>query len=91
MTTVLLPSSIALSPALPDGVRTATYDVDRPVPEIAFIFHATCQGLATNELLRERPPVGVGMWAHTRDLDPIEMWTRGLGALVRGLAPVAET
>lgn len=74
-----------------ERAQAAGVVVDRPVPEIAFIFHATCQGLATNELLRERPPVGVGMWAHTRDLDPIEMWTRGLGALVRGLAPVAET
>jgi phosphoglycerate dehydrogenase-like enzyme len=33
MTTVLLPSSIPLSPALPDGVRTATYDVAVPLPD----------------------------------------------------------
>jgi phosphoglycerate dehydrogenase-like enzyme len=33
MTTVLLPSSIPLSPTLPDGVRTATYDVKEPLPE----------------------------------------------------------
>jgi phosphoglycerate dehydrogenase-like enzyme len=33
MTTVLLPTSIPLSPTLPDGVRAATYDVGRPVPE----------------------------------------------------------
>ncbi len=33
MTTVLLPSSIPLRPTLPDGVRTATYDVERPLPE----------------------------------------------------------
>lgn len=33
MTTVLLPTTLPLAPALPDGVRTATYDVDVPVPE----------------------------------------------------------
>ncbi|RMI06822.1 phosphoglycerate dehydrogenase [Cellulomonas triticagri] len=33
MTTVLLPTSIALDPALPDGVTTATYDVDVPLPD----------------------------------------------------------
>ncbi len=33
MTTVLLPTTIPLAPALPDGVRTATYDVDVPLPE----------------------------------------------------------
>lgn len=33
MTTVLLPSSIALSPSLPDGVHTATYDIGRPLPD----------------------------------------------------------
>jgi phosphoglycerate dehydrogenase-like enzyme len=33
MTTVLLPSSIALSPALPDGVRAVTYDVEQPLPD----------------------------------------------------------
>ncbi len=33
MTTVLLPTTLPLSPALPDGVRTATYDVDVPVPD----------------------------------------------------------
>ena len=61
--------------------------VDRPVPEVAFVFHSTCQGLATNELLRRPPPIGIGMWDHTRDVDAIELWTLGLGALVRGLGP----
>lgn len=32
MTTVLLPTTIPLSPALPDGVRTQCYDVDQPLP-----------------------------------------------------------
>lgn len=33
MTTVLLPTSLPLSPTLPDGVRAATYDVTQPVPD----------------------------------------------------------
>jgi AcrR family transcriptional regulator len=60
---------------------------DRPVPEIAFILHSTCQGLATNELLRRPPPDGSGMWANTRRADPVELWEHALHALVRGLAP----
>ena len=60
---------------------------ERPVPEVAFIFHSTCQGLATNELLRRRPPEGVGLWANTRDLDAVDMWEAAMHALVRGLAP----
>jgi AcrR family transcriptional regulator len=61
---------------------------DRPVPELAFIYHSTCQGLATNELLRRPPPEGSGMWANTRRADPVELWELALHALVRGLAPV---
>jgi len=60
---------------------------DRPVPHVAFAFHSTCQGLATNELLRRPPPDGSGMWANTSAVDPVELWELGLGALVRGLAP----
>jgi len=63
---------------------------DRAVPELAFIYHSTCQGLATNELLRRRPPDGSGMWANTRTADPEELWEHALHALVRGLAPPAK-
>lgn len=62
----------------------------RPVPEIAFIFHATCQGLATNELAREPAPVGVGMWANTNDIAAIDIWRHGLDALVRGMGPAPK-
>lgn len=31
--TVLLPSTIPLAPTLPDGARTARYDVERPLPD----------------------------------------------------------
>lgn len=33
MTTVLLPTSITLDPALPDGVTAVRYDVDQPLPD----------------------------------------------------------
>ncbi|MEV7972280.1 NAD(P)-dependent oxidoreductase [Cellulomonas sp. NPDC089187] len=33
MTLVLLPDTITLDPRLPDGVRTAQYDVHQPIPE----------------------------------------------------------
>jgi hypothetical protein len=64
---------------------------DRPVPELAFIFHSTCQGLATNELLRRPPPDGSGMWANTHRADPVDLWEHALHALVRGLAPTSTS
>jgi AcrR family transcriptional regulator len=60
-----------------------------PVAEVGFVVHASCQGLASNELARRPPPDGVGLWANTRDLDAEQLWRRGLGALVAGLAPPA--
>lgn len=69
--------------------QAARVIVSRPEVEIAFVFHALCQGLASGELAREPPPVGAGFWRHARDLDAEHLWRTGLQALVLGLAPPA--
>jgi AcrR family transcriptional regulator len=70
-----------------ERAQAAGVVVDRPVPELAFAYHSMCQGLASNELLRRKPPEGVGMWPNTRNADPGDLWRHGLRALVRGMAP----
>lgn len=59
----------------------------RPEEEIAFAFHACCQGLATSELSREPPPVGTGFWQRVHGIDGQHLWRVSLTALVTGLAP----
>lgn len=63
----------------------------RPEVEIAFIFHALCQGLASGELAREPPPVGAGFWRPARDVDADQVWRTALRALVAGLGPRSTT
>jgi hypothetical protein len=54
--------------------------------EVAFMLHALCTGLASNELARQPPPIGVGYWRHVPNLDPKRLWRDALQALVDGLA-----
>lgn len=63
---------------------------DRSVEQVAFQFHSLCQGLASTELQRPRPPDGPGLWAFVPPrLDGAALWRDALGALVRGFtAPV---
>ena len=60
---------------------------DHPPNAIAFVFHATCEGLANNELASQPPPAGAGMWPRRGHTHQLDLWYLGLGALVRGLAP----
>lgn len=62
----------------------------RPVAEIAFAFHALCQGLAGGELSRLPPPVGTRFWGPVRDIDGERLWRGALEALVAGLSPVTS-
>jgi AcrR family transcriptional regulator len=61
----------------------------RPVGEVAFAFHALCQGLAGGELADQPAPLGARLWAHAleRTIDPADRWRAALGALVQGMAP----
>lgn len=59
---------------------------DRPEEEIAFAFHACCQGLAGGELSREPPPVGNRFWEPVHGIDGAHLWRVALTALVAGLA-----
>ena len=72
--------------------KAATVLGEWPDAEIAFVFHAVCQGLASSELSRQPPPVGAGFWRHARDLDADQLWRIALEALIAGLAqrPAAE-
>lgn len=53
--------------------------------EVAFGFHALCQGLAAGELSREPPPIGANFWIPVRDLSGERLWRIALDALVTGL------
>jgi AcrR family transcriptional regulator len=64
---------------------------DRPEAEIAFSFHALCQGLAGGELSREPPPVGTNFWGPVHGIPGERLWRRALEALVAGLAPCPAT
>lgn len=98
MTTVLLPSSITLSPALPDGVRTATYDVGRPVPDALTDAEAlVVWGNATPELADAARRMGRLRWVQTLAAGPDQVLSAGFAPHVqitsgRGLhdGPVAE-
>jgi phosphoglycerate dehydrogenase-like enzyme len=98
MTTVLLPSSIALSPALPDGVRTATYDVGKPVPDALTGADAlVAWGNATAELADAARRMGRLRWVQTLAAGPDQVLSAGFAPHVqitsgRGLhdGPVAE-
>lgn len=98
MTTVLLPSSIALSPALPDGVRTATYDVGQPVPEsLADADALVVWGNATSQLADAARRMGRLRWVQTLAAGPDQVLSAGFAPHVqvtsgRGLhdGPVAE-
>lgn len=84
------PAAIASYDALVRWVRRAqdAKVIDgRPEGEIAFAFHALCQGLASGELAREPPPVGANFWRHARHLDAEHIWRMSLEALVAGMAP----
>lgn len=60
---------------------------DRPEQEVAFAYHALCQGLAGGELSREPPPVGASFWGAVGDIEGERLWAGALTALVAGLAP----
>lgn len=98
MTTVLLPSSIALSPALPDGVRTATYDVGQPVPDtLADADALVVWGNATTDLADAARRMGRLRWVQTLAAGPDQVLSAGFAPHVRitsgrGLhdGPVAE-
>lgn len=86
------PARIAAYHALARVIRRAQEHgvVDhRPVAELAFAFHCTCQGLAGGELAREAPPVGARFWTRLEGVDAEALWRATLGALVRGLRPEA--
>lgn len=98
MTTVLLPSSIPLSPAVPDGVRTATYDVQRPVPEDLVDADAlVAWGNSTAQLADAARRMGRLRWVQTLAAGPDAVLGAGFAPHVRvtsgrGLhdGPVAE-
>jgi len=68
-----------------ERARASRGAVTTPSLELAYMFHATCHGLAANELSRSVPPVGVGMWPMTSEWDMAGLWAATLDALVRGL------
>jgi AcrR family transcriptional regulator len=68
-----------------DRIR-AIGQVAQSTAEIAFMFHALCVGLASNELAREPPPLGVAHWRHVPELDLDRVWRAALEALVSGLS-----
>lgn len=98
MTTVLLPSSIALSPAVPDGVRTVTYDVEQPVPEeLADADALVAWGNPTSQLAGAARRMGRLRWVQTLAAGPDAVLAAGFAPHVqitsgRGLhdGPVAE-
>lgn len=98
MTTVLLPSSIPLSPTVPDGVRTATYDVARPLPDDLVDADAlVVWGNATPELADAARRMGRLRWVQTLAAGPDAVLSAGFAPHVRitsgrGLhdGPVAE-
>lgn len=66
MTTVLLPTSIPLTPTLPDGVHAATYDVDHPVPDdLADADALVVWGNATPQLADAARRMGRLRWVQT--------------------------
>jgi phosphoglycerate dehydrogenase-like enzyme len=98
MTTVLLPTSLPLSPALPDGVRTATYDVTRPLPDKLVDAEAlVVWGNETGQLADAARRMGRLRWVQTLAAGPDSVLSAGFAPHVqvtsgRGLhdGPVAE-
>jgi AcrR family transcriptional regulator len=56
------------------------------VERTVFQFHSLCQGLATSELQRQRPPIGSSFWPMVDDEDVDTGWRTALTAYVRGLS-----
>lgn len=85
----VVPARQASLDALLPHIERLQGSMDRPSPlataELAFAFHALCQGLASNELLRLPPPVGAKFWRRLVTGDPEVVWRTALRALVRGL------
>lgn len=98
MTTVLLPSSIALSPDLPDGVEARTYDVEQPLPEPLVDADAlVVWGNPTPQLADAARRMGRLRWVQTLAAGPDQVLAAGFAPHVRvtsgrGLhdGPVAE-
>lgn len=98
MTTVLLPSSIALSPAVPGTVRTVTYDVEKPVPEeLVEAEGLVAWGNPTSQLADAARRMGRLRWVQTLAAGPDAVLAAGFAPHVqitsgRGLhdGPVAE-
>lgn len=97
-TTVLLPSSIALAPTLPAGVRTAVYDVREPVPDALLDADAlVAWGNPTEQLADAARRMGRLRWVQTLAAGPDSVLSAGFAPHVRvtsgrGLhdGPVAE-
>jgi len=98
MTTVLLPSSIPLSPGLPDGVRAVTYDVEQPLPDDLLDADAlVVWGNPTAQLADAARRTGRLRWVQTLAAGPDQVLAAGFPPHVRitsgrGLhdGPVAE-
>jgi phosphoglycerate dehydrogenase-like enzyme len=98
MTTVLLPTTIPLSPALPDGVRTQLYEVDRPLPDALTGAEAlVVWGNPTAQLADAARRMGRLRWVQTLAAGPDAVLGAGFAPHVqvtsgRGLhdGPVAE-
>ncbi|HEY0214772.1 MAG TPA: phosphoglycerate dehydrogenase [Cellulomonas sp.] len=98
MTTVLLPTTISLSPTLPDGVRTATYDVTEPLPDdLADADALVAWGNPTVQLADAARRMGRLRWVQTLAAGPDAVLGAGFAPHVqvtsgRGLhdGPVAE-
>jgi phosphoglycerate dehydrogenase-like enzyme len=98
MTTVLLPTSLPLSPTLPDGVRAAAYDVAQPVPDDLVDAEAlVVWGNATPQLADAARRMSRLRWVQTLAAGPDAVLAAGFAPHVRvtsgrGLhdGPVAE-
>ncbi len=95
---MLLPSSIPLSPGLPDGVRAVTYDVEQPLPDDLLDADAlVVWGNPTAQLADAARRTGRLRWVQTLAAGPDQVLAAGFPPHVRitsgrGLhdGPVAE-
>lgn len=77
----------ALQDLIGRAQEAGVVDPDRSAHEIAFMIHATCQGLAGTELAAQPPPIGADMWSLLEGDDRSDEWDTVVTAVVEGLAP----